>query len=88
MVGRYMSSLQFDTVTQARQSLALLDEWNAAMRLAEIRIPRGSVIFDSNAAAQTSTLTGQSLTGGGAQVFVPDEYLSSTFFRDVGPFPP
>ena len=51
---------------QAKMDLALLPEWgNSAQRVATIRVPKGTVIYEGAAAPQGYLL------GGGNQVFIP-----------------
>jgi hypothetical protein len=87
MVGRFASPYQFASLADARASLALLDEFNAGTQIAQVRLSPGTIVFQSRVAPQTGALVPtQSLTGGGLQLFIPDQYISLDTFVDLGPF--
>jgi hypothetical protein len=88
LVGRYLSTTTFSSADAARASLAILDDFNAATRIGEATLPPGTVVFESIVAPQTSLVTGQTLSGGGIQILLPDDYLLPSFFKDIGPLQP
>jgi hypothetical protein len=87
-VGRYLTGLEVSTTAEAREFLAIKETWNDATRLAQVRVPRGTVIWEGRAAAQSSDLIpGKIFEGGANQVFVKFENLSDCTFIDLRTLP-
>lgn len=85
MRGRFLSEVQFSSAAEAREFLALKGEFNAATRIAEARVPRGTVIWEGRAAPQPSDLlTLHTYPGGGSQIFLSHEELLKATFTDLG----
>lgn len=57
---------------QARLDNAVLREWGSPMnQLNVVRVPKGSLYFEGIAGPQVSKKTGESMVGGGTQVYLP-----------------
>ncbi|SMC29643.1 hypothetical protein SAMN02745134_03964, partial [Clostridium acidisoli DSM 12555] len=82
--GSYMSRTPQNGGIQSQIDLALKPEWgNSTEYVTEVKVPKGTVIYEGTAAPQTlnETIggTGQ-LIGGGNQVYIPWEELNPKWF--------
>ena len=63
-MGRYLNNGAID-VAYDRNHLAILEEWNTMTGVANIKVPKGTILMQGRAAAQGT------LKGGGMQYFTP-----------------
>jgi hypothetical protein len=77
-VGGYLTRTKPNGVQEAVQTLALNPDWELeGVHLIEVRVPKGTVIWEGTAKRQGS------LPGGGSQVWVSQEQLSENWFRFI-----
>jgi RHS repeat-associated protein len=71
-LGHYWNRVEPTGPLQAQLDSALLPEWgNTGSKVASIRVPAGTTIYEGAAAPQLGRGGIPSLLGGGAQVFIP-----------------
>jgi hypothetical protein len=76
--GSYLTLTRPTSSKQAIDTLALDPTWgNEAVHLVEVRVPKGTVIWEGKAAAQGS------LPGGGSQVWVSSDQLNESWFKII-----
>ena len=67
-----------------RNELALLDEWNNNLRFeAKIEVPTGQTLNIGKVAPQTSSNGLQTLTGGGDQILMPQNWNTRQWVKEV-----
>lgn len=77
-VARFLTRDKPTSPAQAIRKLALDPEWrNSAVHLVEVRVPKGTVIWEGAARHQGP------LRGGGNQIWISSEQLVDDWFRVI-----
>jgi hypothetical protein len=79
-IGRFATADNFNSRVDAREQLAVLQEWgNAFTKKTTVELPAGTEIWVGRSAPQTGK-NGTVLPGGGSQIFI-DGQLNKTWFK-------
>ena len=74
-VGSFLTKTRPTSSVEAVKALALKGEWNDAAHLVEVRLPKGTIIWEGAAKNQ-----GVGLPGGGTQIWLSPDQLSEAWF--------
>jgi hypothetical protein len=76
--GSYLTRVKPKSAAEAIRKLALDPDWgNSAVHLVEVRVPKGTVIWEGAARHQGA------LRGGGSQIWISSEQLVDDWFRVI-----
>lgn len=71
-LGSYWTRVRPQGTLQSQMDSAILPEWgNTGSRIATIRVPQGTIVYEGVAAGQTGSSGLPNLLGGGSQVYIP-----------------
>jgi RHS repeat-associated protein len=79
-VGSYMTRVPQNGGMQSQIDLALNPQWgNTAQYVTKVTVPKGTVIYEGTAAAQTINGGAGQLIGGGNQIYIPE--VNANWFK-------